>query len=79
MGETIDAYDEGGLEAAMKEHHYDLQAAIYAEALKRNIAHQPGEFGGAVYLFLRGLEQGKGVYTFMPTRERIDNLRGGYA
>lgn len=79
LGDTIEAYDPQGLESAMKEHHYDLQAAIYAEALKRNTAHQSCEFGGAVYLFLRGLEHGKGIYTFMPTRERIDSLRGDYA
>ena len=51
LGENDEAYSKEALQAAMKTHDYELQAALYAEALKRSF----GEFGGAYYIFLRGL------------------------
>jgi exodeoxyribonuclease V beta subunit len=49
------------LETSIHEKHYDLQAAIYTEALKRYLRlfdERPFEtlFGGAYYLYLRGMQ-----------------------
>ena len=53
----------------MQEHAYFLQAAIYTEAIKRYLSlveKRPFEecFGGAFYLFLRGIQPGQktGIY-----------------
>lgn len=48
------------LEASIQEKHYDIQAKIYVEALKRYVKlfdDRPFEqcFGGAYYLYLRGM------------------------
>ena len=60
-------YTQGSLKDAMELHKYDLQAAIYMKALKKVLALQDQKpFGGAIYLFLRGVERNAGVYHFMP-------------
>jgi len=54
-------YDVGHLAAAMAEHHYPLQALLYAVALQRYLRarHRPGApvppVTGASYLFVRGM------------------------
>lgn len=53
-------YSSVALSEAMDQHHYNLQAAIYTEALRRYVKlfdNRPFEecFGGAHYLFLRGM------------------------
>lgn len=62
----LENYDETGLEKAMLENDYFRQAKIYKEALRRYLASKRIAYpiGGIFYLFLRGLSQGKGVYTF---------------
>jgi len=60
---TRDAdYTADALEAAMAEHRYDVQAALYLLALHRLLkirlgtGYEPARhLGGAVYLFLRGI------------------------
>ena len=59
-------YTPENIEAAMAEHRYDLQAALYLLALHRLLQARLGDgydptvqLGGAVYYFLRGL-QGQG-------------------
>ncbi|MCF7851827.1 MAG: UvrD-helicase domain-containing protein [Simkaniaceae bacterium] len=76
LGLGATCYDTSCLEAAMIEHQYDLQAAIYADVIhkelqRRNQSPTKMRFGGAVYLFLRGLAYGKGVYHFLPDLNRI--------
>ncbi len=56
-------YDAAALQAAMCEHRYDVQAALYLLALHRLLRARLGaayvparQLGGAVYLFLRGVQ-----------------------
>ncbi|MEM1180609.1 MAG: exodeoxyribonuclease V subunit beta [Acidobacteriota bacterium] len=62
LGDHIEDYNQPAMHRAMAEHHYFLQAHLYAVALNRFLAlHIPnwdyGEhFGGAYYLFLRGVD-----------------------
>ncbi len=73
LGGALETYAAPFLHAAMQENAYFLQAAIYMEAVKRYlrlIESRPFEecFGGAFYLFLRGLSPGQetGIYHFLP-------------
>ena len=66
LGDRDEAYSKEHLYKAMDEGDYWLQASIYASALKR--AFPSLELGGAIYCFLRGvqnLETG-GVIHFQP-------------
>ena len=66
----------------MTQHQYHLQYLIYTVAvhrmLKQRIANYDYEehFGGAYYLFLRGLNRHNehGVFFARPTLEQIDQL-----
>ncbi len=62
LGVDDSAYDAEHLNAAMLDHRYDVQAAIYGLALHRLLrsrlgaAYDPAQhLGGAVYFFLRGI------------------------
>ncbi len=74
LGDTGQAYHRDALEAAMAEHRYDVQAAIYLLALHRLLrdrlgaAYDPAQhLGGAVYLFLRGIDgPERGCYLVPP-------------
>ncbi len=55
-------YNAGAMAAAMLEHRYDVQAALYLLALHRLLRSRLGagyvpaqQLGGAIYLFLRGV------------------------
>lgn len=59
LGVAEEEYTEEKMKQCMKEHQYDLQAAIYACAIRKYLAlfdKRPFRqiFGGAVYFFLRG-------------------------
>ncbi len=63
LGEGDAAYTDAALQAAMAEHRYDVQAALYLLALHRLLRSRLGaayvparQLGGAVYLFLRGID-----------------------
>ena len=63
LGPDGQAYHARALAEAMAEHRYDVQAALYLLALHRLLRHRLGEaylpethLGGAVYLFLRGID-----------------------
>lgn len=77
------------LPAAMEEHNYPLQAALYGVALHRYLRwrvprYDPGvHFGGAAFLFLRGLqgpdtpregEKPYGVFSWRISKELISDL-----
>ena len=59
-------YKPETLQQAMEQNEYFLQAEIYLEALKRYLKFKrdPHPVKGAFYLFLRGLPEGRGLYTF---------------
>jgi len=63
LGRQDHDYTATAMEAAMLEHRYDVQAALYLLALHRLLrarlgpAYRPAHhLGGAVYLFLRGVQ-----------------------
>jgi exodeoxyribonuclease V beta subunit len=77
------AYHETALVAAMAEHRYDIQGAIYMLALHRLLqsrlgeAYDPAEqLGGAIFMFLRGIgnAQTRGCYRMEPDPELLDGL-----
>ena len=89
-------YDRPGLRYAMEQHHYPLQYHIYAAALDRYLRWRLGperyrpetHFGGAYYLFLRGmvgtataLEGGlrHGCFFDRPPDTAIDALQRAFA
>ena len=60
-------YTDAAMEAAMLEHRYDFQAALYLLALHRLLkarlgaAYEPAQqLGGAIYYFLRGVRSATG-------------------
>ena len=69
--------------AAMAEHRYDIQGAIYMLALHRLLQSRLGEdydpaehLGGAVFLFLRGIANPttRGCYWIAPDPELLRQL-----
>jgi exodeoxyribonuclease V beta subunit len=66
LGPTADAYHESQLPAAMLHGFYHLQYHLYVVALRRYLRWRvPGwnyetDFGGAYYLFLRGMHPDRG-------------------
>jgi exodeoxyribonuclease V beta subunit len=67
LGDSVEAYHQPALQAAMVEHHYPLQYALYTLALHRYLGLRlPGydyerHFGGVYYLFLRGMSPQSGA------------------
>ena len=75
LGMDFGDYGQAALAAAMQESLYDLQCLIYSVAFSRHLARRlPGysyeaHFGGAFYLFLRGMDgrsEGAGVFFHRP-------------
>ncbi|MBP9904366.1 MAG: exodeoxyribonuclease V subunit beta [Rhodoferax sp.] len=70
------------LQQAMLAHRYDVQAALYVLALHRLLRSRLGpsydyerHMGGALYLFLRGIDQpGGGLLPLQPPRALIEAL-----
>jgi exodeoxyribonuclease V beta subunit len=70
------------LDAAMIEHHYDLQYLIYTVALHRHLRQRLADYdpavhlGGVLYLFVRGLDDGaqNGVFHDRPDPGLIETL-----
>jgi exodeoxyribonuclease V beta subunit len=83
LGPGDAAYTEAAMAAAMAEHRYDIQGAIYLLALHRLLRARLGErydpreqLGGAVFLFLRGIgnEKTRGCYLIEPDMALLDGL-----
>ena len=73
LGEGDAAYTAQALDQAMVHHRYEVQAALYMLALHRLLrarlgqAYDPAEqLGGAVYLFLRGIDGPAGGCCTLP-------------
>lgn len=72
LGPTIESYAFENLALTIKNQRYDLQAALYRNAIKqylKKIDSRPFEkiFGGIFYLFLRGFDGEKGLF-FIPEK-----------
>jgi exodeoxyribonuclease V beta subunit len=70
----------------MLEHRYDVQAALYLLALHRLLKARLPDYdfdvhvGGALYLFLRGIDQpGCALLHMSPPRELIEALDAAFA
>jgi exodeoxyribonuclease V beta subunit len=83
LGAGDGAYHQSALVAAMADHRYDIQGAIYMLALHRLLQSRLGErydpaehLGGAIFLFLRGIAntQTRGCYWMEPDPELLDGL-----
>lgn len=84
LGEGPESYGDEALLSTMDEHDYYLQYHLYALALVRYLARRIPEFdydrhfGGAFYLFLRGMDpehpRGTGIYFDRPPRALIEQL-----
>lgn len=71
LGGSLDDYAIPQLKASVIDHRYYLQAALYGDALKKYLAlvdPRPFEeiFGGAYYLYLRGLSTSRGDTGIIP-------------
>jgi exodeoxyribonuclease V beta subunit len=73
LGEGDAAYTAPALDAAMAHHRYEVQAALYMLALHRLLrarlgdAYDPAaQLGGAVYLFVRGIDGPAGGCCTLP-------------
>lgn len=80
LGNSAQHYERASLEKEMEAHHYFLQGAIYSEALERFMRREAPHivFGGAFYMFLRGLlwDPPRGILHFFPDRKMV--LEGAY-
>jgi exodeoxyribonuclease V beta subunit len=82
LGNSAARYDHAALERAMSDHNYHLQYHLYTVALVRYLRVASGgtfdyerEFGGVLYLFVRGIDgTGNGIYHARPGREIIARL-----
>ncbi len=82
LGADDAAYTTQALDAAMAHHRYEVQAALYMLALHRLLRSRLGEaynpaqqLGGAVYLFLRGIDGPAGGSCTLPAPiELLDGL-----
>ncbi len=88
LGADDAAYTAQALQGAMAAHRYDVQAALYLLALHRLLrarlgaAYDPAQqLGGAVYLFLRGIDgPAAGCCTLpapLPLLQALDAMLGG--
>jgi exodeoxyribonuclease V beta subunit len=68
LGNIGDDYSPENMENVMSSHHYHLQYLLYTVALHRMLKHRVANYnieqhlGGSIYLFLRGMPSGNGIY-----------------
>lgn len=83
LGDSIRDYAEEGLKEAMNENNYHLQYLIYTVAIRKYLESRLGpafdfnrDFGGVIYLFVRGVRKGmrEGIFTATPSKEMIDRV-----
>jgi exodeoxyribonuclease V beta subunit len=84
LGSGVEHYDQKGLAEAMKDEWYNIQCYIYTVALNQYLQLRlPGytyetHFGGAYYIFLRGVNPTNGsefgIYRERPSEEFIQTL-----
>jgi exodeoxyribonuclease V beta subunit len=84
LGSGLEYYDQKGLAEAMKDEWYSIQCYIYTVALNQYLQLRlPGytyetHFGGALYIFLRGVDPTRGpefgIYRERPSGQFINKL-----
>ena len=81
LGNDDKYYVSHNLQQEIRNNQYDLQAAIYAETLRRyfqweNVDRSQTSFGGAFYVFLRGINSpSNGIYHFYPEMKLLDAVK----
>lgn len=83
LGDSLEDYHPSKLTQAMNESNYHLQYLIYALALDKYLKSKlpdfdfEKQFGGVIYLFLRGNREGEqtGVFTQTVSQKEIDKLK----
>ena len=84
LGNSLEFYDTDHVKAAMYENNYNLQYLIYTVALTKYLKLRIPDFdydldfGGVIYLFLRGVRAGgqTGIYYSKPDKELIEQMKG---
>lgn len=83
LGPNAQYYAAEQLDDAIRDHRYDLQYVLYLLALHRHLRSRLPDYdydrhiGGAVYLFLRGIEhENRGLHTEKPPYALIEALDG---
>jgi exodeoxyribonuclease V beta subunit len=86
LGDDANAYTFGAMAEAMLAHRYDIQYVLYTLALHRHLKMRLPDYdyekhiGGAVYLFLRGVDdQGHGIFLDRPPQRLIESLDRAFA
>lgn len=82
LGDTLDYYMPGNLLRAMNDNNYHLQYLIYTVAAKKFLESRlphfdyQTQFGGVIYLFVRGIRKGgaAGIFMKRPDQEQIERL-----
>lgn len=83
LGPMVRDYAQPQLAAAMAAAMYDLQALLYGVALHLALQQRLPDYdyerhcGGALYLFLRGMQPaapGSGVFAWRPSREMVEGV-----
>lgn len=87
LGNTINHYNQEGIQQAMTHNNYHLQYCIYSLALKKYLQlvmpdfDYDKHFGGVIYLFVRGMRIGleEGVFTNFLSKQDIEILEEVFA
>ncbi|GGH59607.1 exodeoxyribonuclease V beta subunit [Filimonas zeae] len=82
LGSALEEYNTEAIAAAMNESNYHLQYFIYTLAAKKYLESRlPGfdyetQFGGVIYLFVRGMRNGNttGIFYTRPLLDKISRL-----
>jgi len=87
LGDRAEDYHPSVLGQAMSEHNYHLQYLVYTAAACRYLQQRlvtfdyDSQFGGVVYLFVRGNRAGQegGVFTARPSKTQIEALEAVFS
>ena len=87
LGYSLADYGPEGVAAAMRENNYHLQYLIYTVAVRRYLAKRvpnfdfERDFGGVIYLFVRGVRAGQdtGVFFTKPSLALVQGIEGTMA
>lgn len=77
LGDSGEDYNQDNMETVMSSHHYHLQYLLYTVALHRLLKQRIANYdihthlGGSLYLFMRGMPTGNGVYYKAPDVEQV--------
>lgn len=87
LGPTLQDYSPEAVDQAMTDNNYHLQYLIYSYAVKLYLEHRLGDsfdyerdFGGAIYLFVRGMRNGKntGIYFSKPSIVQMGQMEEAF-